>query len=161
MEFSVGDRVVHPQHGLGAVTALERLDLVEGFKRYYVIEIAREGLTVRVPVRKAEELGVRLVMSRSILSGVLDTLRGRPRQLSENYRERQVQIQEKLQRGRPLQIAETLCDLTWHGRRAHLTQADSALLARGRELLSAEMALVTNTGIAVAKQLIDAGLMGH
>ncbi len=35
MEFSVGDTVVHPGHGCGQIVGPERLDLVEGFERYY------------------------------------------------------------------------------------------------------------------------------
>jgi RNA polymerase-interacting CarD/CdnL/TRCF family regulator len=49
-------------------------------------------------------------------------------------------------------------DLTWHERRAHLTRADSDLLAWGREFLSAEMALVTGTEVTDARQMIDSAL---
>lgn len=160
MEFLVGDRVVHPKHGFGQITALHHLDLVEGFKHYYVIVVPDQGLTVHVPVRKVEELGIRRVMSRAKLSRVLDTLRGRPCQLSEDYKERQARIREKLETGGPLQIAEILRDLTWHERRAHLTAADSALLSRGREFLAAEIAVVTGTEIISAKQAIDTALLG-
>jgi CarD family transcriptional regulator len=159
MEFSVGDKVVHPRHGFGQITRLERLDLVEGFERYYVIEVPDHGLTLHVPVRKMEELGVRPVMSRAKLSRVLETLRGRPRQLSEGYKQRQDWIREKLETGGPLRIAEVVRDLTWHERRAYLTKADSELLTRGRDFLAAEIAVVTDTEIAEAKQTIDTALL--
>jgi CarD family transcriptional regulator len=158
MEFSVGDKVVHPRCGFGQVVGLERLDLVDGFERYYAIRIPDQGLTVHVPVRKAVELGVRPVMSRAKLARVLDMLRGKPRLLSEDYKERQAWIRERLEAGSPLRIAEIVRDLTWHERRAHLTKADSDLLARGRQFLSAEIALVTNTDVADAKHAIDVAL---
>jgi CarD family transcriptional regulator len=161
MEFSVGDKVVHPRCGFGRVTGLEHLDLVDGFERYYAIEIPDQGLTVRVPVRNAVELGVRPVMTRAKLARVLDMLRGKPRLLSEDYKERQAWIRERLDAGSPLRIAEIVRDLTWHERRAHLTKADSDLLARGRQALSAEMALVTNTDVADARHVIDAALTGQ
>ena len=56
MEFSVGDKVVHPGHGCGQIIGLERLDLVEGFERYYVIEFPDKGLTVHVPVPEQSPL---------------------------------------------------------------------------------------------------------
>lgn len=155
MQLSVGDRVVYPRHGMGRIRRLENLDLVEGFERYYVIDIPDQGLTVRVPVRKVEELGVRPVMSTAMLAQVLDTLCGRPGLLAEDHRKRQEWVRERLETGRPLRIAEIVRDLTWHERRAHLTKADSALLAQGREILSAEIALVTDTPVADAKQTID------
>ena len=159
MEFSVGDKVVHPRHGFGQITKLERLDLVEGFERYCVIDIPDQGLTLHVPVRKMEELGVRPVMSGTKLSQVLETLRGRPRHLSEGYKQRQDRVRERLETGGPLQIAEVVRDLTWHERRAYLTKADSELLARGRDFLAAEIAVVTDTEIAEAKQTIDTALV--
>jgi CarD family transcriptional regulator len=160
MELSVGDKVVYPRHGVGRITAMESLDLVEGFERYYVIEIPDKSLTVRVPVRKMEELGLRPVMSRAKLAHVLEALRAAPHQLSEDYKKRQAGVRERLETGAPMRIAEVVRDLTWHERRAHLTRADSDLLARGREVLSAEMALVTGTEVAYAKQMIDAALSG-
>jgi len=159
MKFSVGDKVVHPRHGFGQITALERLDLVEGFERYYVITVPDQGLTVRVPVRKMEELGVRPVMSRAKLSRVLETLRDRPRQLSEDYRQRQDWIRERLETGVSLRIAEVVRDLTWHERRGHLTKADSELLTRGRDFLATEIAVVTDAEIPDAKRTIDSALV--
>lgn len=160
MELSVGDKVVYPRHGVGRITGEEQLDLVEGFERYYVIEILDKGLTVHVPMRKMEELGVRPVMSRAKLARVLESLRGTPHPLSEDYRKRQAGVREKLETGGPLRIAEMVRDLTWHERRAHLTKADTELLARGREFLSAEIASLTGTEVTQAKQMIDAALMG-
>ena len=158
MKFSVGDKVVHPGRGCGQITGLERLDLVEGFERYYVIKFPDKGLTVHVPVRKVEELGVRPVMSRAELARVLDTLRTRPRSLSEDFRERESRIRERLESGRSLWIAEIVRDLTWHKRHAPLTRADKELLARGRGFLSAEIALASGTDIHDAKRTIDAAL---
>lgn len=158
MELSVGDEVVYPRHGMGRITGMERLDLVEGFERYYVIEIPDKGLTVRVPVRKMDELGLRPVMSRTKLARVLEALRAAPHLLSEDYKKRQAGVRERLGTGAPMHIAEVVRDLTWHERRAHLTRADSDLLAWGREFLSAEMALVTGTEVTDAKQMIDSAL---
>ncbi len=158
MQLSVGDKVVCPGRGVGQITRLERLDLVEGFERYYVIEMPDKGLTLRVPVRKTEALGIRPIMSRAELACVLDTLRGMPRQLSEDYKKRQDWVRERLEIGGPVRIAKIVRDLTWHERRARLTKVDTDLLARGRDSLTAEIASVTDTKIAEARQLIDDAL---
>jgi CarD family transcriptional regulator len=158
MRLSVGDKVVFPRRGIGQITGLESLDLVEGFERYYVIEIP-DGLTVRVPVKKATELGLRPVMSRAKLARVLSELGSSPRLLSEDYRERQGWVRERLATGAPIRIARIVRDLTWHERRAHLTQADTDLLTRGRDFLSAEIAIVTGTEVIDARQTINDALV--
>lgn len=155
MPFSVGDKVVHPHHGPGRIASVERRELMDGPKRYYVIEIPGQALTVHIPVGNADEVGMRLAMSQSKLPGVLSMLRRRPRRLPGDFKERQEQILAQLKTGRVVQLARVVRDLTWHRERAHLTRTDSGYLKQGRELLAAEMALVSGDDISDASKLIE------
>jgi CarD family transcriptional regulator len=156
MQYSVGDKVVHPHHGPGWIASIERREILDGIKRYYVIEIPGQGLTLYVPVGKAEEAGMRLAMSQSRFPRVLSKLRGRPHLLPKDYRERQEQISTQLKTGRVMQLARVVRDLTWHRQRAHLTRTDSDYLKQGRDLLAAEMALVSGDTVSDASKLIEA-----
>jgi CarD family transcriptional regulator len=158
MQLSIGDKVIYPRHGAGQITGVKHQELVEGFEHYYVIEIFDKRLIIHVPMRKMDELGVRPVMPRAELSRVLDTLGSGPRQLPEDIGERQERIREKLKMGGPIQVAEAVRDLAWRERLARLSKTDSDLLSRGRELLAAEMALVTDTEVTDAEQMIDTAL---
>jgi CarD family transcriptional regulator len=156
MQYSVGDKVVHPHHGPGWIASIERRELLDGIKRYYVIEIPGQGLTLYLPVGKADEVGMRLAMSQSRFPRVLSMLRGRPHLLPKDYKERQEQISTQLKTGRVMQLARVVRDLTWHRHRAHLTQRDSDYLKQGRDLLAAEMALVSGDTVSDASKLIEA-----
>lgn len=156
MQFSVGDKIVHPHHGPGSITGIEHRELLDGTKRYYVIEIPGQGLTVYMPVRKADEMGIRPAMSQSRFPRVLSMLRGKPHPLPEDYRKRQEQIWAQLRTRRVMQLARVVRDLTWHRKMAHLTKIDSDYLKQGRELLAAEMALVSGDAISDASRLIEA-----
>jgi len=156
MQFSVGDKVVHPRHGPGRITGVDSRELLDGAKRYYVIEIPGQGLTVQIPVGKADEVGVRPAVSQSRLPRVLNMLRGAPHPLPHDYRERQEQIWAQLKTGRVMQLARVVRDLTWHRERAHLTRKDNDYLRQGRELLAAEMALVSGDAVSDASKLIEA-----
>jgi CarD family transcriptional regulator len=156
MQFSVGDKVVHPHHGPGRVVSVERRELMDGPKRYYVIEIPGQGLTVYIPVSKADGVGLRPAMPQSRLPRVLSMLRGRPRLLPDDYKERQEQVSAELKIGRVMQLARVVRDLTWHRKTAHLTKVDSDYLKQGRELLAAEMALVSGDTVSDASKLIEA-----
>jgi CarD family transcriptional regulator len=158
MEFAVGDRVVHPHHGPGEVTAVERKAFVEEAKRYYVIEIPGQELTLFVPLSRVEEVGVRPVMRPTKLSRVLDALRGTPARLPDDYKERQELVAEKLKTGRAMQIAEVVRDLTWHRERDHLTKRDAEYLERGREFLASEIAYASDIDISAASERINAAL---
>jgi CarD family transcriptional regulator len=156
MRYSVGDKVVHPHHGPGWIAGIEHRELLDGTKRYYVIEVPGQGLTVHMPVRKADEVGMRPAMSQSRLPRVLSVLRGRPHPLPEDYRERQEQVWAKLKTGRVIQLARVVRDLSWHRERAHLTKRDLDYLKQGRDLLAAEMALVSGDAVCDASKLIEA-----
>lgn len=158
MEFSVGDKVVHLHHGPGRIAGVERREFLDGEKRYYVIEIPDRALTVHVPVHTADEAGVRPAMPQSRLLQVVRTLRGRPHRLPQDYRERQVEIWDRLKTRRVMQLAKVVRDLTWHRERAHLTRKDSDYLKEGQQLLAAEMALVSGDDISESISLIDSTL---
>ena len=159
IQFSIGDKVVHRMHGAGRITGVEHQELVEGFKHYYVLEIAGKGLTMFVPMRKADELGVRPAASRVELDHIVHILKGKPQKLPEDHRERQGRVQKKLTSGSLIQVAEAVRDLTRHGQLDHLTRAGSQLLNRGRDFLASEMALVADTTLDDAHQVIDAALV--
>jgi CarD family transcriptional regulator len=154
MTFSVGDKVVHPRYGPGHVVGIERWQHLDSERAYYVIEIPDQALTVRLPVTTANDVGVRSALAPSNLPQVLSTLRSKPQQLPDDYKERQEQIDEKVKTGHVMQLAQVVRDLTWHGERAHLTKRDSDLLRHGQDLLAAEMALVSGQAVSDSNKLI-------
>jgi len=161
MEFAVGDKVMCPNRGCGTIVAVEHRELVDGFEHYYVIEIHSQRFTLRVPMHKMEALGIRLVMSPKGLDQVWDTLKERPHRLSDDFKVRQEQIRQKLRSGQPLEIAEAVRDLAWREQYAYLTKADAELLARGRNLLADEVALVLDMAIVEAERMIDEALAAN
>lgn len=158
MQFSIGDKIVHPHRGPGRIVDVERREFLEGAKQYYVIEIPVHGLTVHIPVQRVDELGVRPVMSRAKVARMLDTLRSRPHQLPKDYKKRQEIVWEKIRTGRPISTAEAVRDLTWRGQQAKLTKKDSELLKRGQDFLAAEMALVLDADVSEANDSIESAL---
>ncbi len=156
MRYSVGDKVVHPSHGPGWIAAIECRELLDGMKHYYVIEIPGRELILYIPVITADDGDMRPAMSPSRFPRVLSMLRGKPRLLPEDYKERQGQVCAELKTGRVMLLARVVRDLTWHRKLAHLTKTDSDYLKQGRELLAAEMALVSGDAVSDASKLIEA-----
>jgi len=155
MQFAVGDKVVHRYHGPGQVADIERREMLDGSKRYYVIEIPVRGLTLYVPLDRVDDAAVRPAMSQASLTRVLSILGGKPYRLPDDYRKRQDRISEQLKTGRVIHLARVVRDLTWHRHRAHLTKTDSDYLKLGRDLLAAEMALVSGDDMSEASRLIE------
>jgi CarD family transcriptional regulator len=155
MQFSVGDKVVHPGIGAGRIIDTQTQELVEGPQTYYVIEIPGRESTVYIPMRKMEEVGVRPVASSDRVSYVFDTLAGKPKPLPKAYKKRQEQIEEKIQTGRLSQIAEAIRDLSWHEHVEHLTKRDTDLLTRGRKFLAGEISVALDSEVEEIQEKID------
>lgn len=158
MDYAIGDKVVYPHRGAGTVTGMENLELVEGFDRYYVIDIPAEGLTVRVPVDKVDDLDVRPVVSATRLERVLDLLSKKASRLPDDYKLRQTGVREKMARGRATPIAEVVRDLTRREEESYLTRVDRRLLDEARDFLAAEVALITDSEIPDAEEVIEMAL---
>ena len=155
MQLSVGQRVVHPHHGIGKIVDVTQMDLVDGFKRYYVIEYLTKRLTSHVPIKKTNELKVRSTMSEEKVEDVLDTLSALPESLPDHHKKRRKIVEDLIQSGRPTKIAQAVRELAWRQERDGLSNWDSQMLSQGKEMLAAEMALVTDSRTGVARRKIE------
>src|SRR5208282_1532563 len=61
-EFSVGDKAVHPAHGVGEVTAIEQREIGGTRTVFYILRILDNGMKVMVPRSAATQVGLRAIM---------------------------------------------------------------------------------------------------
>ena len=61
--FNVGDKIVYPMHGAGTIDSIEEKDILGEKQAYYIIKMPGE-VKVMVPTVKAEEIGVRNIISK-------------------------------------------------------------------------------------------------
>lgn len=149
---------MHPHHGIGKIVDVKKMDLVDGFNRYYVIEYLTKRLTSHVPVRKTDDLKLRKTMSESKVNDVFDTLQALPYSLPDHHKQRRKILEDLLQSGRPVKVAEAVRELTWRQKSQGLSSWDSQMLSQGREMLTTEIALVTDIGAGKARRKIDEAL---
>jgi CarD family transcriptional regulator len=109
--FEIGDRVVHPQHGVGQIVRLEEREFERGeLRRYYEIHIPG-GSTVWVPVDLPNS-GLRPLAHKSELARCRDILQARPLPLTEDGRIRQSTLVAHLKQGTIVAQCEVVRDLS-------------------------------------------------
>jgi CarD family transcriptional regulator len=156
--YAVGDKVVHPGYGPGVIRDIDRREMIGEPKRYYVIDMQDGGATLMTPVAKADEVGLRLAISKASIKKLFQSLSESPHTLSEDFKERQTEIEEQLKTGDIYITAKVLRDLAWHGREHNLTKRDTELLQRAEDLIASEVALVEGTDVKVAIEQLQATL---
>ncbi|MBN1685104.1 MAG: CarD family transcriptional regulator [Spirochaetales bacterium] len=62
--FKVNQEIVYPLQGVGKVLRIEERPFKEEMLLYYIIYLEVSDMTVMVPVDKAEELGIRAIVSK-------------------------------------------------------------------------------------------------
>jgi CarD family transcriptional regulator len=109
--FEIGDRVVHPQHGVGHIVKLEDREFERGsIQRYYEIVIPG-GSTVWVPVDLSNS-GVRPLASKSELAHCREILKSNPSPLTPDGRIRQSELVIHLKQGTIAAQCEVVRDVS-------------------------------------------------
>ena len=109
--FEVGDKVVHPQHGVGRIVTLENREFERGqLRRYYEILISGSS-TVWVPVDMPNS-GLRRLAHRSEIAHCRVILKAQPASLTEDGRVRQSELVAHLKQGTIAAQCEVVRDLS-------------------------------------------------
>ncbi|HJQ91188.1 MAG TPA: CarD family transcriptional regulator [Acidimicrobiia bacterium] len=138
-KYSVGDKVVHPQHG--AATIQKKVKQAFGGKKqdYFVLDIATEQLTVMVPLDKVDDL-IRPVISKTKSRDVLKSLKGEPEEAGSNWSRWYKVLNEKMTSGDIFQVAEVVRDLSYAQQTKGISPALKRMLSKARLTLSSELA---------------------
>ena len=111
LEFSVGDHVVYPAHGVGQVQGIETQEVAGYSLEVYVITFDHEKMTLRVPTAKARGAGLRSLAEGNVVSQALTTLKGRARVKRTMWSRRAQEYEAKINSGDLISIAEVVRDL--------------------------------------------------
>ena len=138
-KYSVGDKVVHPQHG--AATIQKRVKQAFSGKKqdYFVLDIATEQLTVMVPLDRVDDL-IRPVISKTKSRDVLKSLKGEPEEAGSNWSRWYKVLNEKMTSGDIFQVAEVVRDLSFAQQTKGISPALKRMLSKARLTLSSELA---------------------
>ena len=152
--FEIGDKVVHPQHGVGQVVKLEEREFERGdSRRYYEISIPG-GSTVWVPVDLSNS-GLRRLAQKSELDRCRKILQARPLPLTEDGRIRQSELIARLKHGTIAVQCEVVRDLSAFVAHKPAYGAITAFLETLLRVLCQEWALVQETTMAEAMSEIS------
>lgn len=142
MDFKVGDKAVHPAHGVGEVTSIEKKSIAGSDKNFYILKIAESGMTVMVPVDGVKRLGLRVVISKREATKVMNELKkDEVAVTSQPWNRRYREYTEMLKSGSPIEVAKVLRDLSRLRSEKELSFGERRLLEQARNLLVAELAL--------------------
>jgi CarD family transcriptional regulator len=154
MEYKIGDKVVYPNHGVGAIEQISYGVLNGRTERYFMIRIVSSGLRVMVPQSNAESVGLRPVIRSNDATKVLGFLEKGKMNSHHDWKHRFKENSERMRTGSLLEVATVLKSLVSLSRTKPLSFREKKMLERAKYLLVSEMATARNTSAELAETLV-------
>jgi len=155
VEFSAGDYVVYPTHGVGKVLRIERQSIAGFELDLMVVEFERDKMTVRVPTTKVQSVGIRKLSSPQKMRTALDTLKGRARVKRAMWSRRAQEYEAKINSGDPVQIAEVVRDLHRNAGQPDQSYSERQIYESALDRLVRELAAVERIDEDSAAKKLD------
>jgi CarD family transcriptional regulator len=157
-EFSVGDHVVYPAHGVGVVVGVETQEVVGTSLEVYVITFDHEKMTLRVPTRKARTAGLRALAEGNIVVQALSTLKGRARVKRTMWSRRAQEYEAKINSGDLISIAEVVRDLHRSDSQPEQSYSERQLYESALDRMAREVAAIERIDREAAVEMLHKSL---
>ena len=111
LSFHIGDSVVYPSHGVGKIIDIDN-QLIAGIKiELFVISFEKDKMSLKVPVKKAQKIGLRHLVSQKSMDEVIDVLQSKAKTTRGMWSRRAAEYESKINSGDLVSIAEVVRDL--------------------------------------------------
>ena len=154
-DFKVGEIVVYPKHGVGEITRIESMKLSNIKSKFYVVKMEQAKLTIRVPLEKKQEVGLRKISSKKNIDQIYNILKSKPKIRRIMWSRRAQEYDTKIYSGDPLKIAEVIRDLFRKDSQPEQSYSERQMFQMALERLAREVAAVEKTDYFQATEKIE------
>ncbi len=154
--FKVGDNAVYPAHGVTVVKRIDERDVGGQKKRFYVLQVIENSMTIMVPTDNADSVGLREIISSKDVQAVYKILKQRNVKIDQTtWNRRYREYMEKIKTGSVFEIAEVLRNLFLLRHSKDLSFGERKMLDQAKALLVREISLAKHAQEAVIEQEIQ------
>ncbi len=157
-EFSVGDSVVYPAHGVGEVKGIESQTVAGMTLEVYVITFEHEKMTLRVPTKRAAASGLRPLAANDVVTQALTTLKGRARIKRTMWSRRAQEYEAKINSGDLISIAEVVRDLHRSENQPEQSYSERQLYESALDRMAREVAAIEKIDREAAVTILNKSL---
>ena len=139
-----GDYVVYPSHGVGKIIGTEKRTVEEMNLELLIVRFEHERMTLRVPLSKATEFGLRTLSSKVQMEEAILTLKGKAKVKKTMWSRRAQEYDTKINSGSLVLIAEVVRDLHRKDDQGEQSYSERQMYQAALERLAGEFAAVQN-----------------
>jgi CarD family transcriptional regulator len=156
-EFKVGDKAVYPARGVTEVVSIEEKDIAGNRQRFYVLRVLDTDHKIMVPVRNAEHIGLRKLISDKEIEQIYRVLKVKEIPVdTQTWNRRRRGFVDKIKTGSLFEIAEVFRDLSRLRSSKVLSFGERQMLEMARGLIVKEIAIALGKSEDAVRSEIDA-----
>jgi len=159
MTFSVGEKVVYPNHGVGVIERINVQSVSGHLESFYQLKIVSNNMMVMVPAANVHDVGLRKLIKRDEVNKVLDHLKKSKVANHPDWKNRFKENSEKMRTGCIFEVADVLKNLSFLSHNRILSFREKKMLDRARYLIISEVATVENLPEERVEELVDRALV--
>jgi CarD family transcriptional regulator len=157
--FRTHERIVYPAHGVGQIVRIEEQEIAGHKLELFVINFAKDKMTLRVPTSKAITVGMRKLAPPETVKKSLDTLKGRARIKRTMWSRRAQEYEAKINSGNLVAIAEVVRDLFRSESQPEQSYSERQLYEAALDRMVRELAAVEDITETEAAKQIETNLL--
>ena len=154
-DLKIGEIVVYPKHGVGEIAKIETMEISNIKTSFYIVKMEQSKLTIRVPLDKKNEVGLRKISSKKIIEEVYSTLKLKPKIRRIMWSRRAQEYEAKIFSGDPIRISEVVRDLFRKSSQAEQSYSERQMFQVAIERLAREVAAVEKTDYFQSTEKIE------
>lgn len=151
-----GEFVVYPAHGVGKVADISTQKIGGAELELIVVNFDKDKMTLRVPLSKAESVGLRKISETPVMDEALGVLKGKAKVRKIMWSRRAQEYENKINSGSPVAIAEVVRDLYRRENLSEQSYSERQIYEQALDRLANEYAICNNISAGDAtKKLLD------
>ena len=155
--YNAKDYVVYPKHGVGKISSVEKASIGEIEIQFYKIFIAKEKLTLTVPINQQSKL--RPISSINQINKCVSILKTKPKIKRTMWSRRAQEYDQKINSGKIYELAEVVKDLNKNTDIiADQSYSERQLFEKAYERLKSEFEAVLNVSAEDVQKKMDKAL---
>lgn len=156
--FKSGESIVYPAHGVGKIVAIEEQEVAGMKLELYVVDFEKDKMRLKVPVAKANSVGMRKLSETDFVERALKVVQGRARVKKTMWSRRAQEYDAKINSGDLIQIAEVVRDLYRADTQPEQSYSERQLYEAALGRMARELAAVNEVSETEAVRLIEENL---
>lgn len=153
--YQVGDKIVYPIHGAGIVCAIEEKEILGSVNSYYMLSVPTGNISLMVPVKNAEEIGVRPVVEPEVIDRLFAHIENAEISVIENWNKRYRENMTKIKSGDLFEIGPIYKYLLEKDMEKGLSSGEKKMFLSAHQILVSEIMLSKNISLDEAEALLS------